>query len=77
MDSGMYVTNDKNQNAFRLLRDEVGMLQVEVKLKSRDRNTQKFVYVEALEVVDQITSAMNQQERLKAYTDLSKKLNKS
>ena len=77
MDSGMYVTNDKNQNAFRLLRDEVGMLQVEVKLKSRDRNTQKFVYVEALEVVYQITSAMNQQERLKAYTDLSKKLNKS
>ena len=77
MDSGMYITNDKNQNAFRHLRDEVGMLQVEVKLKSRDRNTQKFVYVEALEVVDQITSAMNQQERLKAYTDLSKKLNKS
>lgn len=76
-DSGTYVTDENNQKAFKLVRDDDGMLQAEVKLKTRDKNVPKYVYVEALQVVDQVTSAMSQQERLLAYVKLAEKLNKS
>lgn len=76
-DSGTYVTDGNNQKAFKLVRDDDGMLQAEVKLKTRDKNVPKYVYVEALQVVDQVTSAMSQQERLLAYAKLAEKLNKS
>lgn len=74
-DSGIYVTNDNNQKAFRLFRDDGGMLQAEVKLKTRDKNVPKYVYVDALQIVDQITAAMSQQERLLSYAQLAEKLN--
>lgn len=76
-DSGIYVTDGNNRKAFKLVRDDGGMLQAEVKLKTRDKNVPKYVYVDALQVVDQVTAAMNQQERLLAYTRLAEKLNKS
>lgn len=76
-DSGTYVTDGNNQKAFKLVRDESGILRVEVKLKTRDKNVPKYVYVEALQVVDQVTAAMSQQERLLAYARLAEKLNKS
>lgn len=74
---GTYVTDGNNQKAFKLVRDDSGMLQAEVKLKTRDKNVPKYVYVEALQVVDQVTAAMSQQERLLAYARLAEKLNKS
>lgn len=76
-DSGTYVTDSNNQKAFKLIRDDGGMLQAEVKLKTRDKNVPKYVYVDALQVVDQVTAAMSQQERLLAYARLAEKLNKS
>lgn len=76
-DSGIYVTDGNNQKAFKLVRDDGGMLQAEVKLKTRDKNVPKYVYVDALQVVDQVTAAMSQQERLLAYAKLAEKLNKS
>ncbi len=76
-DSDTYVTDYNNQKAFKLFRDDGGMLQVEVKLKTRDKNVPKYVYVDALQVVDQVTDAMSQQERLLAYARLAEKLNKS
>lgn len=75
-DSGTYVINDNKQRAFKLIRNIGGVLQAEVKLKSRDKNMPKYVYVDAQEVVDQVTAAMSQKERLLAYTKLAKKLNK-
>lgn len=75
-DSDTYVTDYNNQKAFKLFRDDGGMLQVEVKLKTRDKNVPKYVYVDALQVVDQVTDAMSQQERLLAYARLAEKLNK-
>ena len=76
-DSETFVTDDNNQKAFKLFRDDGGMLQAEVKLKTRDKNVPKYVYVEALQIVDQVTAAMSQQERLLAYARLAEKLNKS
>lgn len=76
-DSGTYVTDVNNQKAFKLVRGDGGMLQAEVKLKTRDKNVPKYVYVDALQVVDQVTAAMSQQERLLAYARLAEKLNKS
>lgn len=76
-ESGTYVTDGNNQKAFKLIRGDGGMLQVEVKLKTRDKNVPKYVYVDALQVVDQVTAAMSQQERLLAYARLAEKLNKS
>lgn len=76
-DSETYVTDGNNQKAFKLVRDDGGMLKVEVKLKTRDKNVPKYVYVDALQVVDQVTAAMSQKERLLAYTKLAEKLNKS
>lgn len=76
-DSDIYVTDDNNQKVFKLFRDDSGMLQAEVKLKTRDKNAPKYVYVDALQVVDQVTAAMSQQERLIAYARLAEKLNKS
>ena len=76
-DSETFVTDDNNQKAFKLFRDDGGMLQAEVKLKTRDKNVPKYVYIEALQIVDQVTAAMSQQERLMAYARLAKKLNKS
>ena len=76
-DSETFVTDDNNQKAFKLFRDDGGMLQAEVKLKTRDKNVPKYVYIEALQIVDQVTAAMSQQERLLAYARLAEKLNKS
>lgn len=75
--SETFVTVDNNQKAFKLFRDNGGRLQAEVKLKTRDKNVPKYVYVEALQIVDQVTAAMSQQERLLAYARLAEKLNKS
>lgn len=76
-DSGTYVTDGNNQKVFKLVRDDGGMLQAEVKLKTRDKNVPKYVYVDALQIVDQVTAAMNHQERLLAYARLGEKLDKS
>lgn len=76
-DSFTYVVNGNNDKAFKLLRSDNGELQIEVNRRIRDRNAPKLVYVDALDVVDQVTAAMSQQERLLAYARLAEKLNKS
>lgn len=72
-----YVVNGNNDKAFKLLRADSGELQIEVNRRIRDKTAPKFVYVDALDVVDQVTAAMSQQERLLAYAKLAEKLNKS
>lgn len=73
----IYVVNGNNDKAFKLIRAESGELQIEVNRRIRDKTVPKLVYVDALDVVDQVTAAMSQQERLLAYARLAKKLNKS
>ena len=72
-----YVGNGNNDKAFKLLRADSGELQIEVNRRIRDKTAPKLVYVDALDVVDQVTAAMSQQERLLAYARLAEKLNKS
>lgn len=72
-----YVVNGNNDKAFKLLRADNGELQIEVNRRIRDKTAPKLVYVDALDVVDQVTAAMSQQERLLAYARLAEKLNKS
>lgn len=72
-----YVVNGNNDKAFKLLRADSGELQIEVNRRIRDKTAPKLVYVDALDVVDQVTAAMSQQERLIAYARLVEKLNKS
>ena len=72
-----YVVNGNNDKAFKLLRADSGELQIEVNRRIRDKTAPKLVYVDALDVVDQVTAAMSQQERLLAYARLAEKLNKS
>ena len=72
-----YVVNGNNDKAFKLLRADSGELQIEVNRRIRDRAAPKLVYVDALDVVDQVTAAMSQKERLLAYARLAEKLNKS
>ena len=72
-----YVVNGNNDKAFKLLRADSGELQIEVNRRIRDKTAPKLVYVDALDVVDQVTAAMSQQERLLAYAKLAEKLNKS
>lgn len=72
-----YVVNGNNDKAFKLLRADSGELQIEVNRRIRDKTAPKLVYVDALDVVDQLTAAMSQQERLLAYARLAEKLNKS
>ncbi len=76
-DSFTYVVNGNNDKAFRLFRADSGELQIEVNRRIRDRNAPKLVYVDAMDVIDQVTAAMSQQERLFAYARLAEKLNKS
>lgn len=72
-----YVVNGNNDKAFKLFRSDNGELQIEVNRRIRDRNGPKLVYVDAMDVIDQVTAAMSQQERLLAYARLAEKLNKS
>lgn len=72
-----YVVNGNNDKAFKLLRADSGELQIEVNRRIRDKTAPKLVYVDAQDVVDQVTAAMSQQERLLAYARLAEKLNKS
>lgn len=76
-DNFTYVVNGNNDKAFKLLRADSGELQIEVNRRIRDKTAPKLVYVDALDVVDQVTAAMSQQERLLAYARLAEKLNKS
>ena len=54
-----------------------GVLQVEFKLKSKDKLVPATVTIDAVEVVDQITAAMNQEERLLAYSKLVARMGKT
>ena len=71
----IYVINDNNEKAFRLTRDN-GTLQAEVKMWRRNKSKTARILVEAIDVVDQITAAMNQEERLRAYHVIESRLNK-
>lgn len=51
--------------------------QAEVKTKTRDKKVPPLIYVDAIEVIDQVAAAMNREERLLAYAKLAARLNKS
>lgn len=72
----IFVTNDKRERAFKLVRSE-GVLQAEVKTRTRDKKVPDYIYVDAMAVLDQVTAAMSQAERLQAYARLSEKLKKT
>lgn len=62
--------------ACKLIRPN-GVLQVQFKLKSKDRLVPATVTIDAVEVVDQITAAMNQEERMLAYTKLTARMGRT
>lgn len=66
----LYVKDVDQNNACKLIRPDAGGLQVEFKMKSKDKMVPPFIHIDAVEVVDQITAAMNQEERLLAYAKL-------
>lgn len=72
----IFVINKNQEKAFKLVRTE-GVLQAEVKTKTRDKKVPTFIYIEAIEVIDQVAAAMNEEERLLAYTKLASRLNRS
>ena len=72
----IFVINENQEKAFKLVRTE-GVLQAEVKTKTRDKKVPSLIYVDAIEVIDQVAAAMNREERLLAYTKLAARLNKS
>ena len=72
----IFVINENQEKAFKLVRTE-GVLQAEVKTKTRDKTVPPLIYVDAIEVIDQVAAAMNREERLLAYTKLAARLNKS
>ncbi len=55
--------------ACKLIRSD-GILEIEFKLKSKDKLAPSKVVIEAVEVVNQITAVMNQEERMKIYANL-------
>lgn len=61
--------------ACKLIRPK-GVLQVEFKLKSKDKMVPTTITMDAVEVVDQITAAMNQEERLLVYSKLIARMGK-
>ena len=71
----IFVINENQEKAFKLVRTE-GVLQAEVKTKTRDKKVPPLIYVDAIEVIDQV-AAMNREERLLAYAKLAARLNKS
>ena len=68
--------NNARDKACKLIRPN-GILQVEFKLKSKDKLVPATVTIDAVEVVDQITAAMNQEERLLAYSKLIARMGKT
>lgn len=62
--------------ACKLIRSN-GKLQVEFKLKSKDKMAPATVTIDAIEVIDQITAAMNQEERLLAYSRIRARIDKT
>ena len=63
----IFVINENQEKAFKLVRTE-GVLQAEVKTKTRDKKVPPLIYVDAIEVIDQVAAAMNREERLLAYS---------
>lgn len=72
----IFVINENQEKAFKLVRTE-GVLQAEVKTKTRDKKVPPLIYVDAIEVIDQVAAAMNREERLLAYVKLAARLNNS
>lgn len=66
----LYVKDADQNNACKLIRADSGELQAEFKMKSKDKKVPKIIRIEAIEVVDQITAAMNQEERMLTYAKL-------
>lgn len=72
----IFAINENQEKAFKLVRTE-GVLQAEVKTKTRDKKVPPLIYVDAIEVIDQVAATMNREERLLAYAKLAARLNKS
>ena len=72
----IFVINKNQEKAFKLIREK-GVLQADIKTRVRDRNVPPHIYVEAIEVIDQVAAAMNQEERLSAYNKLLARLQKT
>lgn len=62
--------------ACKLVRSD-GMLEIEFKLKSKDKLVPSKIVIEAVEVVNQITAVMNQEERMRVYAHLIAELSKT
>lgn len=72
----LYVQGENPRDkACKLIRTN-GILQVEFKMKSKDKMVPSTITMNAVEVVDQITAAMNQEERMLAYTKLMARMDK-
>lgn len=73
----LYVQGENPRDkACKLIRTN-GTLLVEFKMKSKDKMVPPTITMDAVEVVDQITAAMNHEERMLAYGKLSARMNKT
>lgn len=74
----IFVINERQERGFKLIRSDCdGKLIADVKTKSRDKNVPPHIYIDAIEVIDQIAAAMNREERLLAYARLADRLSKN
>ncbi len=63
----LFVVDEAQRHACKLLRKSDGGLLVEFKMKSKDKKIPSFISMDAANLVDQIMAAMNAQERERAY----------
>lgn len=66
----IFVINENQEKVFKLVRTE-GVLQAEVKIKTRDKKVPPFIYVDAIEVIDQVATADEQRGKVVCLCEVS------
>lgn len=70
----IFVVDSDGHKAFKLLFQDDDKLVVEVKGNSRNEKIPKYIYISAIDVIDQITARMNFAERMEAYHILTERI---
>ncbi len=73
----IFVYSLEGYKAFKLCFRDNKELVVEVKGNSRNEKNPKYIYIPAVNVIDQITARMNFAERMAAYNILSERIKES
>lgn len=70
----IFVCSKEGYKAFKLFFRDNRELVVEVKGNSRNEKIPKYIYISAIDVIDQITARMNLAERMAAYHILTERI---